>query len=676
MTASQRVIEIISLLKVKGFPHMAEILEVLHADDDEGQEVIGLSMRRYQRTLKQYTHSHSHHRLTAHQKLDIIRQMLHCIESIHDVGIAHRDLSEVNFMVDELDNDPRLPDGSTAAHVYLIDFGKAIFTTPEDARRWWIAPVPKQYQQQLLLKAQGSISTSTSSSTTTTAASSPTPISPSGGSPSADLTTMTLPGHEYDGEVIPETKEDLDTWCERLPLVYLKPDHGYRHYRSIQTLPRNRTDHAILPWLVDPMAEDMYSMGTLMWKIFAETEPWHGILDTDLRQLRETVEEDEKIEIRVKREIAGDLSQQLVLFCLKTQPEERATATDLLAWLDQPNITKGLLEEWTVHAPTERKKRHAKSAFEFEEEQARHSLASARNRKAAKKKKQLQQQQYEQEQRKAERERVKLEKEKQKQQEKLQLQPSMIYPQPPPPPPVYYYPPFPFYSMQNTSSMSSPLQQQQQQPSISSAPFNSYQPAPPPPQHSAFRNLRFTMPMTPNGPATTSNKPTSPMIVDSHPDTTSFLPPDKWIQDPSMYPLSNVRTEMQGPAESQSPPRRVFYQQKLRWMYNSTSKLGFTTGKETTADSTTVSTIKTTTNQSSISMESISKQQQEETTTSSGSSSSSSKSGYVKTGKPLGRPKGSISKRKRRQQQYHRHRQEKSNQTSIVEMSSPTEQQS
>lgn len=382
MTTSQRAIELISLLKLKGLPHMAEITEVLHAGDNNTNDIVGLSMRRYHRTLKQYTHSHTHHRLTAHQKMDLIRQMLQCLECIHSNGIAHRDLSEVNFMVDE-NNSRRLEDGSVAAHVYLIDFGKAVFTRSEDVKRWWIQPVPATTTT-MLNTSTPSITTSTTSSATTTNASSSLPSSTLAAAAAAAAPIPTgsggdsIPTEEYEGEVIPENRAELEAWCSKLPWVPVKPDHGYRCYRSIQTLPRNRTDHAVLPWLVDPIAEDMYSIGALIWKVFAETEPWHGILDTDLRGLRDIVGNDDTIRTQVHREVAGDLSRHLLLLCLRTQPDDRASAASLLAWLDNPDIATGLLEEWRQHAPTERKKRHAKATFEFEEEQAAAMAAKAK----------------------------------------------------------------------------------------------------------------------------------------------------------------------------------------------------------------------------------------------------------------------------------------------------------
>ncbi|KAI9249660.1 hypothetical protein BDA99DRAFT_523302 [Phascolomyces articulosus] len=317
MTITQRATELVSLLALHNQPSMGQIIEVLQED---GGEIIGLTMKRYQKTLKQYTHKHTHHRLTAHQKMDLIRQMLVCMKCIHELGIAHRDLSEVNFMVDESKTDV-LEDGSVKAKLYLIDFGKALLTKPDDMRRWWVDRP----------KVEG----------------------------------------EYEGEVLPENEEDLETWCKNLPWVKAKPDHGYRHYRSIQTLPRGRTDHDILPWLIHPIAEDIYSIGTLIWKIFSETEPWYGILDTDLKGLRETVKNDFSIEKTLEREVVGKLSRELLRQCLRTSPEDRKSAAEILGWLDHPDVYEGLVKEWTENAPVGRTKRHAKAVYKFEEEQSK-----------------------------------------------------------------------------------------------------------------------------------------------------------------------------------------------------------------------------------------------------------------------------------------------------------------
>lgn len=306
MTVTQCTTEIVSLLTLKNQPFIGNILQILH--DDTKNHLIGLSMQRYEQTLKQYTHQN---RLTPHQKLNLIRQMLLSVQCIHRHGIAHRDISEVNFMVDR---GTLLADGSVASLVYLIDFGKATFTRPEDVKRWWIQPNAHD------------------NSTT-----------------------------QYEGEVIPADATALDSWCAQLPWISIKPDHGYRCYRSIQTLPRNRADYGVLPWLVDPMAEDMYSITVLIWKVFTESAPWRGVIDTDLPALRDMVDSDEAIEFNVKRDVPGVLSRELLLMCLKFAPEDRATATTLLDWIDTPHISAGLLEEWgSYHGVTSSRNKRRK----------------------------------------------------------------------------------------------------------------------------------------------------------------------------------------------------------------------------------------------------------------------------------------------------------------------------
>ncbi|KAI8373132.1 uncharacterized protein BYT42DRAFT_548117 [Radiomyces spectabilis] len=312
MTMYQRITEVACLMKLKNLPHMAQMREVLFNDSGD---VAGLSMERYQTTLKQYTHVHSHHRLSAYQKYEIIYQIMVCMKTIHEAGLAHRDLSEVNIMVNTIDG--QLEDGSSKICLYLIDFGKAVFCEAHDVREWFV-DVPRA-------------------------------------------------AWEYDGDVVPESKEELDTWCDTLPWVKGKPDHGYRMYRSIQTLPKTRSDNQVLPWLIHPQAEDIYSIGVMMWKVFAETEPWRGILDTDLQGLRYVAEDDYRIQRALEREVHGELSRQLLLKCLKTRPQDRATASEILDWLKQDDIKTGLLNEWKMYSSETRATRKAKSMYGFEE---------------------------------------------------------------------------------------------------------------------------------------------------------------------------------------------------------------------------------------------------------------------------------------------------------------------
>ncbi|OBZ90449.1 hypothetical protein A0J61_01502, partial [Choanephora cucurbitarum] len=313
MTMYQRITEVACLMKLKNLPHMAQMRDVLFNDNGD---VAGLTMERYQTTLKQYAHVHSHHRLSAYQKYDVIHQMLICMKTIHEAGLAHRDLSEVNIMVNTIEGQ-FLEDGSEKVYLYLIDFGKAVFCEAKDVRDWFV-DVPRAEW-------------------------------------------------EYDGDVVPESKEELEVWCESLPWVKGKPDHGYRMYRSIQTLPKTRSDNQVLPWLIHPQAEDIYSIGVMIWKVFTDTEPWRGILDTDLQGLRYVAEDDYRIQRALEGEVHGELSRQLLLKCLKTRPQDRATAKEILDWIAQDSVREGLIGEWKMYSSDTRGARRAKNMYGFEE---------------------------------------------------------------------------------------------------------------------------------------------------------------------------------------------------------------------------------------------------------------------------------------------------------------------
>ncbi|CAO3594116.1 unnamed protein product [Absidia cylindrospora] len=311
MTMYQRITEVACLMKLRNLPHMAQLREVLYNDNGD---ITGLSMERYQTTLKHYTHAHSHHRLTAYQKYDIIYQMVECMKTIHEAGLAHRDLSEVNIMVNTIDG--KLEDGTRKVCLYLIDFGKSVFCDARDLREWFV-DIPRS-------------------------------------------------AGEYDGDVVPETEEELKSWCDSLPWVKGKPDHGYRMYRSIQTLPKTRSDTQVLPYLIQPQAEDIYSIGVMIWKVFTETEPWRGILDTDLQGLRYVAEDDYRIQRALEHEIHGELSRQLLLKCLRTLPLERDSAADILDWLAQDDIREGLLTEWKMYSSETRATRKVKTMYGFD----------------------------------------------------------------------------------------------------------------------------------------------------------------------------------------------------------------------------------------------------------------------------------------------------------------------
>ncbi|KAF9585489.1 hypothetical protein BGW38_002148 [Lunasporangiospora selenospora] len=135
----QRVREVACLLKLRGLEGVGQIQSVI---DDENDQLVGLSMTKYEYTLKAYATNARRHPSPS-QKLSIVCDMIDAICDIHNAGLAHRDLSEVNIMVDE-DSRMLLEDNTPRPRVRVIDFGKSVFLEREEFKRWSIQDnVPK-----------------------------------------------------------------------------------------------------------------------------------------------------------------------------------------------------------------------------------------------------------------------------------------------------------------------------------------------------------------------------------------------------------------------------------------------------------------------------------------------------------------------------------------------------
>ncbi|KAF9124565.1 Receptor-interacting serine/threonine-protein kinase 1, partial [Mortierella sp. GBA39] len=260
--------------ELRGFQGVGQIQSVIDNEDDH---LVGLSMTKYAYTLKQYATNARRHP-TPCQKLSLIREMVSAMCAIHRAGLAHRDLSEVNIMVDE-DPHELLEDQSPRPLIKVIDFGKSVFVNPAEVQRWSMRDhVPKE---ELAL----------------------------------------------------------------LPLVVLPPDHGYKLYRSILTLPKTKHDHTPLA-PVDPRSEDVYSLGVLIWRTFSGKSPWNGAIEDDLKTIRYLVSSDSQIRFQLEKEVAGTMSRELLLRCLTARAETRSTTQQLKDWLNQPEVASGLLQEF------------------------------------------------------------------------------------------------------------------------------------------------------------------------------------------------------------------------------------------------------------------------------------------------------------------------------------------
>ncbi|KAF9997715.1 Receptor-interacting serine/threonine-protein kinase 1 [Entomortierella chlamydospora] len=141
-------------------------------------------------------------------------------------------------------------------------------------------------------------------------------------------------------------KDDIpEEELSMLPFVVLPPDHGYKLYRSILTLPRNKHDREPLA-PVDPRSEDVYSLGVLIWRTFSGKSPWNGAIEDDLKKIRYLVATDDQIQFQLEREIKGPYSRELLLRCLTARAETRWTTQQLKEWLDRPEVANGLLREF------------------------------------------------------------------------------------------------------------------------------------------------------------------------------------------------------------------------------------------------------------------------------------------------------------------------------------------
>ncbi|ORX89464.1 kinase-like protein, partial [Basidiobolus meristosporus CBS 931.73] len=234
---------------------------------------------RCQQTLKDYLHTR--HKVTPQQKYKLIRDMIVAVKVMHENGIAHRDLSEINVMVN-VNPGSLLKDNSLRPKAVIIDFGRALFVRAEDVSKW---STRKYGLEELKL----------------------------------------------------------------LPKIYTAPDHGYKRYRSICTLPKHKQDHDVLPYPVDPLAEDVYSLGILIWRTLSQQNPWPGVFDEDIRGLREIVGNEERMHKEICRSIKGMKCRELLLGCLAVNPEERWTAKILFDWIWNSHNRRRLIREFGTH---------------------------------------------------------------------------------------------------------------------------------------------------------------------------------------------------------------------------------------------------------------------------------------------------------------------------------------
>lgn len=291
MTIHQRVSQVVGLMQLTGLPHMPQVHQLLH---DGNGEMIGVCMQRFEMTLKEYT---QHHITTAHQKLDMVVQMIESVLILHEIGIAHCDLSGWNFMVNKTHQ--TLKDGSEKVDVWLTQFDRAVFIHAADYRKWWVE-CPRKINA------------------------------------------------DYMAQVVPKDEQELDMWCKALPWIQSKPIHHNYWYHPIETLPKHPSDHDTLPHPVHPVAHDVYTLGMIVWEMISDGEPWKSLEKDDLHALRQVIQQDESLERVLRHEMPGSVSIELLLKLLQVQTDKRCSAKALLSWISAPSIETALINEWTV----------------------------------------------------------------------------------------------------------------------------------------------------------------------------------------------------------------------------------------------------------------------------------------------------------------------------------------
>ncbi|KAI9292884.1 hypothetical protein K502DRAFT_62064 [Neoconidiobolus thromboides FSU 785] len=143
-----------------------------------------------------------------------------------------------------------------------------------------------------------------------------------------------------------------------LPLIKLcKPEHGFVLYRSILTIPIHHKQEFIQPIkLYDPKKEDIYSLGILIFRILTNLSPWGGVLEKQLKQIREIIEDPIEQYKHLKRDLKdNNCWLELLCFLLHPKPELRWNSREIVKYL-KVNAKK-LLEECIMLSKARTKKR-------------------------------------------------------------------------------------------------------------------------------------------------------------------------------------------------------------------------------------------------------------------------------------------------------------------------------
>ncbi|KAJ9059756.1 hypothetical protein DSO57_1038193 [Entomophthora muscae] len=288
-----RLNELALLVKFKGIKGFSQINSIVL---DSQRQIIGFVLKRHAATFKEVLHRGN---LAPQIKLGLTYRLARVLRDLHNRNVAHRDLSEVNLMVD----------------INLFEEIKGSITTFNRPRK-----SQKTSETSKAIKLEGNLEDLISED----------PIIIDFGKSALLSSQYTRVFKDVTGSLPPYVSAP-----EYLPKLRLDvPDEGFRLYRSIVTLPgpkRASPEECIF----DGLKEDVYGFGIIMFRVITGTMPWGSIQESCIGRLREIVSN----ESEQKRFLLQDLPhspfwRKLLLKTLHPDPDIRWSMAKVVAYFE------------------------------------------------------------------------------------------------------------------------------------------------------------------------------------------------------------------------------------------------------------------------------------------------------------------------------------------------------
>lgn len=313
-----RLNELSLLMKFRDREGFSQISSIV-VDDD--QKITGFTMKRHHSTFKELLRNHRS--MTPKFRLGIIYRVVCLVKELHENQVAHRDLSEVNIMVDE--------------GLFLASRNGMVGNSRprRNANNTNNTIIPKPSLDPRSRK-RGSILNELV----------PSPELPTDLNTLLDESPVIIDFGKSAFLNEPFTK-DFQSVIGSLPpavtapdllpnLLLTTPDLGFPLYRSIVTLPRNKrsteSDRGIV---FDGLKEDVFSLAILIYRILSGLMPWGGLLETSLPELRKVVEDEETMMLHLKRDLPNCGKWHMLLIkSLDPDPNSRWSTLDVKLFIE------------------------------------------------------------------------------------------------------------------------------------------------------------------------------------------------------------------------------------------------------------------------------------------------------------------------------------------------------